>query len=375
MLKNIEFFPKRFGIFPYIYLLYLFLPAYSLAGETGPKRWIGFLFLFIFLISYRQLYSCPAKKQFHYWLALQMAIIIVMSISFGLYFLFLGFFTAHFIGWYQDPKKFNRALISFITVESIPILYFWKEIDIGSLINFAPFLLIMIMSPYGIKSMNKRIELEKQLAQANEQIKDLVKREERLRIARDLHDTLGHTLSLITLKSQLVERLTTRSPERAKSEAKEIEQISRSALQQVRELVSNMRALSMADELIRVQELLQAGSIDCHYDGTKDFDEVPPLTQNIFSMCLREAATNVIKHSKASNCYISFRPSHQFLTLEIEDDGIGNGSEFILGNGLTGMQERLDLIDGTVKVCGTQGAKLIFEVPVIQKNTKEGALT
>ena len=85
--------------------------------------------------------------------------------------------------------------------------------------------------------------------QANEQIKELIKREERVRIARDLHDTLGHTLSLITLQSQLVQRLAEKHPERAKAEAKEIEMTSRSALRQVRELVSDMRAITIAEEL------------------------------------------------------------------------------------------------------------------------------
>ena len=178
----------------------------------------------------------------------------------------MGFFPANFIGWYFDKKKFKIALISFILMELIPAFYHGLFFSTNTL-YILPFLVIMILSPFGIRSMNKRMELEKQLDQANEKIKELVKREERTRIARDLHDTLGHTLSLITLKSQLVEKLTKIDPERAQIEAKEIEKTSRSALKQVRELVTSMRAITIAEELIQVQEILQAAGIAYHHEG------------------------------------------------------------------------------------------------------------
>lgn len=221
--------------------------------------------------------------------------------------------------------------------------------------------------------MNKRMELEKQLDQANQQIKELVKREERLRIARDLHDTLGHTLSLLTLKSQLVQRLTAIDPERARIEAKEMEVTSRAALKQVRELVSDMRAATIAEELLQIQQFLKAAGIDYHYNGEDDFAEISPFTQNIMSLCLREAATNVVKHSRAKNCFISiYRTSDHFKVI-IKDDGIGMADHHSYGNGLNGIKERLDLIDGTLFLFNHNGTVLEMTVPIIQKAEKEGA--
>ncbi|MEC1375171.1 sensor histidine kinase [Heyndrickxia oleronia] len=375
-LKSLRFqiFPKRYGFFPYMFLVYLALPVFYIAGETGLRRIIGFILLGIFLFTYRQLYfSVSNVVAFSYCLAIQMAIVFLFSMFYDPNLLFMGFFPANFIGWYFDKKKFKIALISFILMELIPAFYHGLFFSTNTL-YILPFLVIMILSPFGIRSMNKRMELEKQLDQANEKIKELVKREERTRIARDLHDTLGHTLSLITLKSQLVEKLTKIDPERAQIEAKEIEKTSRSALKQVRELVSSMRAITIAEELIQVQEILQAAGIAYHHEGLTDLSNIPPLTQNIISMCLKEAVTNVVKHSKAKNCSITIQSTTDSLRFIVKDDGIGLNNKNENGNGLKGMEERLSLIDGILLLSHQKGTSLELQIPIIKKLEKEGAV-
>ncbi|WP_342540604.1 sensor histidine kinase [Heyndrickxia sp. FSL K6-6286] len=375
-LKSLRFqiFPKRYGFFPYMFLVYLALPVFYIAGETGLRRIIGFILLGIFLFTYRQLYfSVSNVVAFSYCLAIQMAIVFLFSMFYDPNLLFMGFFPANFIGWYFDKKKFKIALISFILMELIPAFYHGLFFSTNTL-YILPFLVIMILSPFGIRSMNKRMELEKQLDQANEKIKELVKREERTRIARDLHDTLGHTLSLITLKSQLVEKLTKIDPERAQIEAKEIEKTSRSALKQVRELVTSMRAITIAEELIQVQEILQAAGIAYHHEGLTDLSNIPPLTQNIISMCLKEAVTNVVKHSKAKNCSITIQSTTDSLRFIVKDDGIGLNNKNENGNGLKGMEERLSLIDGILLLSHQKGTSLELQIPIIKKLEKEGAV-
>ncbi|MDH5163104.1 sensor histidine kinase [Heyndrickxia oleronia] len=375
-LKSLRFqiFPKRYGFFPYMFLVYLALPVFYIAGETGLRRIIGLILLGIFVFTYRQLYfSVSNVVAFSYCLAIQMAIVFLFSMFYDPNLLFMGFFPANFIGWYIDKKKFKIALISFILMELIPAFYHGLFFSTNTL-YILPFLVIMILSPFGIRSMNKRMELEMQLDQANEKIKELVKREERTRIARDLHDTLGHTLSLITLKSQLVEKLTKIDPERAQMEAKEIEKTSRSALKQVRELVSSMRAITIAEELIQVQEILQAAGIAYHHEGLTDLSNIPPLTQNIISMCLKEAVTNVVKHSKAKNCSITIQSTTDSLRFIVKDDGIGLNNKNENGNGLKGMEERLSLIDGILLLSHQKGTSLELQIPIIKKLEKEGAV-
>ncbi|OZI10189.1 two-component sensor histidine kinase [Bacillaceae bacterium SAS-127] len=375
-IKNwrIKIFPKQFGILPYVFLFYLFMPAYEIANLTEEKRALGVSLLFLFLVSYRQLFFSMDKRSFSYWLALQMTIVFILSTFIDVSMIFMGFFPANFIGWYEHNKenrrKFITALCFLVVIEVVPLLKWGALTSPSEYAFFLPFLIVMLLSPLGVRSINKQMKLERQLDEANEQIKEFVKREERVRIARDLHDTLGHTLSLITLKSQLVERLIKRDADQAEIEAKDIERISRTTLKQVREIVSSMRAITIAEELVHIQEILQAANISYHYKGEGDLSAISPLTQNIISMCLREAATNVVKHSQAKNCTMNIFMSKANIHVEVKDDGIGVGDKDMYSSGLNGIAERLALIEGHFQLLNQNGALLAITIPIIQK---EGA--
>lgn len=364
-------FPRRMGLFPYIFLIYIGFPIFYLTKESGLKQLLGYGMVLLFLVAYRQLYFLIGKRSFTYWLTVQLSIVFLFSIFYHLNYIFLGFFPANFIGWYRGKMAFRLGLLSLAVVEVVPFLiqlgktriFFSNE----ELFYFVPFLIIMLISPFGIRSMNRRLELEQELDQAHKQIEELVKREERVRIARDLHDTLGHTLSLLTLKSQLVQRLTTVDPERARMEAKEIETTSRAALKQVRVLVSDMRATTIAEELVNTQQILRAAGITYQYKGDVDFSRIPPFTQNIVGMCVCEAVTNVVKHSHATHCSIAIELSAEKMKIVVRDDGIGVGKNNLLGNGLKGMKERLALMDGSLTLSNHHGAVLEMTVPIIKK--------
>jgi two-component system sensor histidine kinase DesK len=232
--------------------------------------------------------------------------------------------------------------------------------------------ILMLLTPFGMRNFNQKKMLKNQLNEANEQIKDLVKREERQRIARDLHDTLGHTLSLITLKSQLVEKLIVKNPERASIEAKEITQTSRTALKQLRELISDMRMITVEEELEQIKAILQAANIELEIKQEASSSSLSPIEQNIVGMCLREAVTNVVKHSKASRCTVSVLESQGELILTVEDNGIGLEDQNHDGNGIRGMKERIALIDGFVELNTIHpGTLLTVKVPVVIRTGKD----
>ncbi|MCY9261664.1 sensor histidine kinase [Bacillus haynesii] len=371
MKKNFSMFPKRYGFFPYIFLIYLLLPISYLTNQTsGMKQLIGFGLVLLFLVTYRQLFFIsPQKKLFTYWLAIQLSIILIYTVFYDINLVFLGFFSANFICYYREKKIFRRGLASLVVVLVAPFIYHLLKDPslLNRLFYFLPFLVIMLISPYGIRSMNRRMELEQELDEANQQIKELVKREERVRIARDLHDTLGHTLSLLTLKSQLVQRTIASDPERARKEAREMETTSRAALKQVRELVSDMKTATIAEELIHIQQILRAADITFEYMGGSDFSNIPPVTQNIVSMCIREAATNIVKHSRATHCTISISQTDEKISIAIKDDGMGMNQQTPFGNGLRGMKERLALIDGALDVSTHNGTVLSITVPIVKK--------
>lgn len=398
-LGRFEFFPKKYGWFPYIWPIYLILPIVNIRGEHGIKLFIGYAMVALFAVTYRQLYWATGKI-FNLWLALQLGLILALCAFYSPYNFYLGFFTSNFIGWYTDHKKFNVAIACFAAVQVLSLLIGYRDLVASDLPFLVPFLLIMLVMPYGIRSMARRQHLEQELDRANEQIKELVKREERMRIARDLHDTLGHTLSLITLKSQLVEKLAAKDAERAQAEAREIQRTSRAALRQVRELVSDMRAVTVAEALAEAGEILRAADIAFDVEGDPRLTGVSDLTQNIVSLCINEAVTNIVKHSRATRCAVTIEIAPAEVRLQIEDNGIGlsarNGGggdgassppgDSVGGNGLKGMAERLSLIDGALTVgpgslgrpgspeSGSgRGIRLRIAIPLIVKEaSKEG---
>lgn len=370
-------FPKKYGFFPYIWLIYIILPIINIQNESGIKLIIGYMMIGLFVLTYRQLYFAKGRS-FSYWLGLQMLIIVIMSVYYSFYNLYMGFYSANFIGWYTDKRKFRISMVALVAVELMPMIYLLRQLQIQELLFSIPFFLIMLVSPFGIRSMNRRQQLEKELDQANERIKELVKREERMRIARDLHDTLGHTLSLIILKSQLVEKMTTKDPQRAQNEAREIYQTSRAALKQVRELVSDMRAITVVEELAEIAEILKAANIKLEIDGDAKLEGVALLTQNIISLCIKEGTTNIVKHSQATHCRIAITRTDRKITVQIEDNGIGpaqqDQEDIRYGNGLNGMCERLSLIEGSLSVAAGagQGTIMTITVPQIIKEREDG---
>lgn len=354
--------------------MYLILPLFYVVTQAGLKAFLGYLMIAIFLISYRELYCCRSQKVFTFWLIVEMAIVVIYSMWYDPNILFMGFFPANFIGWYKNKKHFQIAIISFAVTMIVCFVIIAFRFQIMNSLYFLPFLVVMIASPYGIRNMNERMELKKQLNQANEQIKELIKREERTRIARDLHDTLGHTLSLITLKSQVVQRLAEKDSKRVIKEAKEIEATSRSALREVRELISDMRTVTVENELVDMEQILIAAGIVLHVERHIEANHLTLLQQNIIGMCIREAGTNIVKHSHANHCYIDFQNNRGNFILTIRDDGVGMESSSQKGNGLIGMRERLSLIEGRLDISFDGGTILVITVPVIIKMEEGVAL-
>lgn len=177
--------------------------------------------------------------------------------------------------------------------------------------------------------------------------------EERLRFARDLHDLLGHTLSLIALKSELAGRLIERAPTRAQAELADIERAARQALGDVRAAVAGYRQVTLASELDAARDLLAAADITCTIDG--EGLTAPPAIEAALAWATREGCANVVRHSRARSCSITLSESNSRYTLLIEDDGRGAQSADATvkagggGSGLRGLAERVASLSGTLE--------------------------
>lgn len=195
---------------------------------------------------------------------------------------------------------------------------------------------------------------------AQEEVERLAKLAERERIARDLHDVLGHTLSVVVLKSELARKLLPRDPTRAQEEIAEVERIARQGLTDVREAITGYRASGLSAEIERVRATLTAAGIDAAVDARPV--TLTPEQETALSLALREAATNVIRHAEATRCQIRFYEQDGSALLEIQDDGRGGDAPF--GHGLTGMRERIQALGGAMFRSGEHGTRLQISLPL-----------
>jgi two-component system sensor histidine kinase DesK len=185
-----------------------------------------------------------------------------------------------------------------------------------------------------------------ELRAAREELARLAVAEERLRFARDLHDLLGHSLSLITLKSELAGRLAHHDGERAAAEIADVERVARRALREVREAVAGYRRPTLGEELAGVRDMLTAAGIETRIDAAAG--PLPPAIDAVLAWTVREGATNVIRHSRARHCEIRVTRADTTVRAEVIDDGRGTATAppEAAGSGLSGLAERVAELEG-----------------------------
>jgi len=186
-----------------------------------------------------------------------------------------------------------------------------------------------------------------ELREARAELADQAVAEERLRLARDLHDLLGHDLSLIALKADLAGKLLPDRVERARTEVDDIATLTRSALTQVRQAVGGYRRPALASELAGARVALEAAGVELEVEGAGA--ELDPDAESVLAWAVREGATNVIRHSGARRMEVTVTSGPETTELELADDGPGLAGEPSPGHGLTGLRERAESIGGTVE--------------------------
>ncbi|SDJ61117.1 sensor histidine kinase [Nonomuraea jiangxiensis] len=186
--------------------------------------------------------------------------------------------------------------------------------------------------------------------------------EERLRFARDLHDLVGHQLSAIAVKTELSVRLSDVNPAAAKAEMAEVNQLTRKALRELRQAVRGYRELDLAAELNSVKSVLEAAGVRCQVH--LPYRELPDGVAPVFAYAVREAVTNVLKHSIATVCDITIRFTAEEAELRVRNDGVGRQQVAELGTGLAGLGERLAQVGGKVTALPTKDGQFILSAVV-----------
>jgi two-component system, NarL family, sensor histidine kinase DesK len=252
--------------------------------------------------------------------------------------------------------------------------------------NFLSNLLPVVFIGFAMIGLRRQFQLTAELAKAREEVAQLAASEERLRLARDMHDLTGQSLSIITLKSELAARLLGRLPEggdrdRARDEVEQVAAVSRQTLRDIREAISGYRRPTLAVEVITARTALASAGIAARDDAdlTMLSGAFDPDAEAALAWCLREAVTNVVRHSGAKNCYISITRRAGTMSLTVRDDGRGHvppagrdqgqdraracavgpavagptahgAARLSAGTGLHGLSERLSAVGGRLEL-------------------------
>ncbi|WP_243398201.1 sensor histidine kinase [Deinococcus koreensis] len=324
------------SLFPLLWLAFLAYPVLGFLADSHSLgehlRFWGVLAAFV-LVFARVFWGRPdARWAVGGWAlsVLAYALVLPLAGSTATAFLIYG---GSIIGY--QPRVALALWLAFFNV-ALMVAPFWAgRYGLDDLPWLGPNILFTFVAAYANHASYRRQVADARLAQVQAEKERLAADAERERIARDLHDLLGHTLSVIVLKSELASKLAGRDPARAAQEIREVERISRGALQEVRAAVRGYRGSGLNAELVRAKVALDAADVTLRAPET--LPELPPETEQAAAMLLREAVTNVVRHARAREVRVSLTRQGRDYRLVIHDDGVGGVAPE--GSGLTGMRE------------------------------------
>lgn len=327
------------GWTPYVWLVYLpTLFVSPVLNHAGPGQWgvtiaAGVIFLALYFRGYwasgREFYTIVAA------IAVLGFALVPTNVSASVFITYAAAF-----GGIARPVR--RALQVLVLLSAAVLLEAYV-VHIPTTFWLAQVVFIWMIGGVNIHFSNVRATSVR-LRQAHEEIGHLATVAERERIARDLHDLLGHTLSLITIKSALAARIIEREPERAAAEIRDVERIAREAMSEVRATVSGYRDAGLARAVTSARAMLEAAAVKLN----TNIEQVPlaPTEEGVLALAVREAITNVVRHARATTCNVTLSAESGVRELCIEDDGRGKHGDD--GNGLNGMRERVTAIGGAL---------------------------
>lgn len=352
-------FPKRFGIIPYFWIFSLI----TLSSETLLKHgfdWILFSLLLLFLKLYRDGYVINR------WLPVQITgqllITTYLVYQYGLGTLFI--YTAWEIGSLPFKKsQFYKYTALYLVFSVFCILgdtiYNFEQYQFFGIIITMFF---AIGSPFAARSLGNSYRRLYSLKQNNKRLETIIKQQERERIAKDLHDNLGQSFSVITLKAELADKLIDKSPNQARQEIKDIATTSRASLTMVRKIVSNLNQKSIAEAMIEEEHNLRLINIMQSSNNEKISIDWPIKVQTVLAAIIKEASTNIIRYSQAHIATFNFNEDDDNYYLSIKDDGIGYQKNQQDSFGIQGMAQRLSNINGTITIVSSSGITLKIQI-------------
>jgi two-component system sensor histidine kinase DesK len=357
-----------------VYLVFLAYPVIDLATTQRPAWQVAvaslalaaFVVIYLRLVSLRRLMhpldNAGRVHPLRYPVAL-VVLAIGMPLAFGGNFAGLMIYASCALVVSVTPRTGFRVIVV-LAAATLGVLLV-RHADAGSVLSLT---LLTLLCPVGMIGIGRMAALIRELATTREENARLAVSEERLRFARDLHDLLGHSLSLIAIKSELAERLIPRDPNRAEAEVRDIEAVARQALVEVREAVSGYRR-SLDEELTGARAALEAAGMTVELPAPGA--PLPAAVESLLGWTVREATTNILRHSHARQVRIEMHRAHDHARMVVRDDGVGPAEDCPVGpetgqHGLAGLAERMAAAGGRLRAAAGPdgGFQLAVNVPL-----------
>jgi two-component system, NarL family, sensor histidine kinase DesK len=342
-----------------VYLCFWFIQPYL--DHEPLRKWLWlFLALVLFIPFYLLAHRGPRRSRWVWVLAMFVLGVLYVPINQGACGVFIYVATA-----IPEISESTTTVMGLLILESLAIV---AETWLLHLTAWVWTMGVGFSLLFGMNRlrMKQKARGDAKLRMAHEEIEQLAKTAERERIARDMHDVLGHSLSLIVLKSELAGRLLASQPARAALEIAEIETTARQALAEVRRTITGYRSEGFASELTRAAQVLETAGVRLKSPAKAPY--LTPRHEATLSLVLREAITNIVRHAGASECSIEVSTARDSTQLVIADDGRGDIRQE--GNGLRGMRERVRELGGSLSLESNHGTRLQIELPKFSGNAE-----
>jgi two-component system sensor histidine kinase DesK len=331
---------------------FLIDPIMDRAG-AATWAWTG-LGMLLFLVMYFALYWVCGWKTVALSVGVMLLGVAYLPFNSGASCFFI--YAASFFAFEEKATTAFQYIAGVVAVLAVE-LYLLRSPHIAWFVDIGLLLVVGTLNVH----FSQRARAQKKLLRAQEEIEHLAKIAERERIARDLHDVLGHTLSVIVLKSELASKLAERDPARAKAEMTDVEQTARAALAEVRQAIGGYRSNGLVAELAQARATLETAGITVECDQA--LVSLPATQESVLALAVREAVTNVVRHAHAARCRLELKTADGVCRLSIQDDGRGGFQPE--GNGLAGMRERVEALGGTLRRETQGGTRLHITLPLL----------
>jgi len=337
---------QRHGRSPWLHAVHLlwsiwvFTTPMFAGGYSWRWAWLTLASYPLFLLLFAMTLLAPRRTCHRYALAM-------IGLSMALLPLYpsgISYFVFGCVMLRSGQRRYLPYLLQIVALNVVFVAFaHWIGYPMQALV-WLPAMTLVIGTIVSVEHMSQ--EKDAALKLSHDEVRRLAALAERERIGRDLHDLLGHTLSLVALKSELAGKLVERDPKGARRELDEVTRVAREALTQVRSAVTGIRAAGIAAELASARLLLELDGVAFRYALAPV--ALPPALETVLAMTLREAVTNIQRHARATSASATFDIVGNAIVLRVVDEG--RGGTIAPGNGLCGMRERIEALGGRLRI-------------------------